>query len=153
MRETKMNTQKTKLGAAFATVLVAMVMLTPTVSAMIPMPPGAVYYGYGEATDMVGQVFRVWITVNTVFDTITVRWEGHPIAFHMGLPGIGGFTGCGVWDDKGYNAFEVVSTSGTITFRGYTNSYTWVYAELRWLYGGAWWFFIIRCGASVRIWV
>lgn len=120
------------------------------------VPPGDVYYGYGETTDDIGQVFKVWVEVDTRYDRVKVRYEGHALALRW-LPG--GFYGAfiGVKDDKGWCSpeVEVGGYYGTKFFWGYNNSETWVYATVLWNYVGAlpvgFYLFHISCKAAVHV--
>lgn len=150
MRRKRMR--KTTLFATALIAFVALLGLYPAVSAR-PPPPGGIYYGYGETTDDIGQVFRVWITVDTRWNKITVRWEGHAVSVKWGFPGGLFGVGVSVWDDKGYSDGETETGKwyGTTTFLGYGNSYTWAYARVSWNYVGAFWFFAIPCTAAVYV--
>ena len=150
-----------KKNTLFATALitfVALVGLFPAGSAPggypgLP-PPGDVYYGYAETTDDIGQVFKVWITVDTRYNWVKVRWEGHAVAVKWGFPGVLGPVGVSVWDDKGYGKSKIIIGGewyGTTYFYSYDNSYTWVYADVRWNYAGAFWVFTIKCTAAVHV--
>ena len=151
--------EEMKKNILFATALitfVALVGLCPAVSAPggypgLP-PPGDVYQGYAETTDSAGQVFKVWITVDTRYNWVKVKYEGHAVAVHYGFPG--GFFGAfiDVMDDKGYHPDEKTGGYyGTKYFYNYENSYTWVYAKVSWCYVGIAWMFTISCKASVYV--
>ena len=114
---------------------------------------GGEYYGYGEFTDHIGQVFKVWITVDTRLNKIDVKWEGHIGSAVPNLPaGQHYITFVRVYDDEGYSETEVTGDYyGTNHFNGYTHNHTWVHAKLKWWYQTILFEFYVECIASVHI--
>ena len=116
---------------------------------------GRDYYGYAETEDASGQVFKVWITVSTWLNKITVKWAGHEWATYPEIPAPGHhyITFIEVYDDKGYH--ETLTPTGeywgTKVIYSYTANYIWVHAKVKWWYQALTWKFFVKCVASVHI--
>lgn len=120
------------------------------------------YHAYGENVWYDTQTYRIWLTVDTDAQTVTVRWEGHAL---IALPLPGGFFmfNLGVWTDRGrsLNLYDqddinlLKSYYGTVVFEHSCARLlaheTWTYAEACWSYVGASWIITVTATCSVYV--
>ena len=127
----------------------------PSCIATLTFPiEGREYYGYAEEEDNIGQIFKVWITVDTRLNKITVKWAGHEWSAYPEIPTPGHhyITFIEVYDDKGYHKTENSGDYyGTNHFKDYTHNNTWVHAKVKWWYQAGLFEFFVKCVASVHI--
>ena len=107
------------------------------------------FYAYGENVWYDTQTFKIWLTIDTDAQTVTVKWAGH-VAIALPLPAAFLRIDVTVWTDKGgsltlYDQDDInliKSYYGTVVFERacmilrYQN--TWCHAKAVWhFFGGA----------------
>lgn len=121
-----------------------------------------VYRAYGENNWYDTQTFKIWLTVDTDAQTVTVKWAGHAL---IALPLPGGFfmVNVVVWTDKGRSLtlFDqddpnlLKSFYGTVMFERACSRLlyqdTWVHADATWSYAGAQWVITVSVSCSVYV--
>ena len=121
-----------------------------------------VYHAYGENLWYDTQCFKVWLTVDTDAQTVTVQWEGHA-AIALPLPSVFGFVSVKVWTDNGRSLTLGDQPDGN-AFKKYYRTVvferacmrlalvdTWCYARVWWNYAGADWLITVPCKTSVYV--
>jgi len=116
---------KPNLAALLTAVLLALSLISTT-----PVAHAGTYQGYAAFGDPLGNVWQVWVTVDTDRDTVTIRWDGPYVTWF----GVGGITEISAGDDKGWSHHTPGSYSGSITINGYTNTYTKLSVTVAWVY-------------------
>jgi hypothetical protein len=123
----------------------------------------AVYSDYERYDEYIFWVihnyWEVWLVVDTNTDTLTLKWNAEDWFYSPFGQGYSFGSYIHVWDDKGNKihwidmgtALAHIPPDGQITLK-YTNTYTWVHAEIRWSYL-LWWSFgkyvTLRCDVYV----
>ena len=120
-----------------------------------------IFRAYGENNWYDTQMFKIWLTIDTDVQTVTVRWEGHAV---LAIPPAGFFmVNVAVWTDKGgsLNLYDqddinlIKSYYGTVVFEHScmrlkcTN--TWCHAEAAWSYVGIEYIVTVTVSCSVYV--